>query len=375
MNRPAAILGVVVAFLMSAYSVFSLVYIMQTLSAKFQVTLGLISVAVTLSFFGGAVGGAVLGRFADIRGRKPALLLSVIVFSLATIFASQIRSIADLYLCWFIVGFGANAENGISYALIVELLKGSRGLVGGAVQGLYFVGMMLDVLTLSFIGYWRTYMAVVGTLSLVISVIGILMVPETAVKRGEENRKLMKIFSAGLLPVTVLGTLLVAASFLYTIPIATLVPSVLKSGNLLALDAVGFISFTIAGYLSDVVKRTNSVIVFAAIGIVASFFIIILGISMGTALLLYVGTGYFAFVGIMISELYPISLRGTGSNFAFLLGRILGGIGPSMAALMFAGNLQAGIGTFALGSSLLAIVSALLLVKYAGEKNTRQICV
>jgi MFS family permease len=366
MNKPAAILGVVVAFLMSAYSVFSLVYIMQTLSVRFQVTLGLISVAVTLSFFGGALGGVMLGRFADIRGRKPALMLSVIIFSIATIFASQVRSIAELYLCWFVVGFGANAENGISYALIVELLKGSRGLVGGAVQGLYFVGMMLDVLTLSVIRYWRTYMAVVGAMSLVVSVAGILMVPETTVK-SEENRRLKEIFTGKLVPVTVLGTLLVAASFLYTIPIATLVPSALKSGNRLALDAVGFISFTIAGYLSDVVKRTNSVIVFAAIGIVASFFIIIFGMSMGTALLLYVGTGYFAFVGIMISELYPLSLRGTGSNFAFLLGRIFGGIGPSMAALMFAGDIQAGIGTFALGSSMLAIVSALLLVKYAGK--------
>lgn len=362
-KRGAAIFGVTVAFLMSAYSVFSLVYVMQVLSASFHVTLGVVSVAVTLSFFGGALGGAALGRFADIRGRKPALLLSAIIFSIATILASQARSVVELYACWLMVGFGANAENGISYAVIVELLKGSRGVVGGAVQGLYFVGMMLDVLTLLLIGYWRTYMASVGAISLVVSVAGILLIPETA-KGKPEQHKLKEIFTGRLLPVTVLGTLIVAAAFMYTIPVATLVPSVLRSGNLLVLDAVGFISFTLAGYISDVASRVKSIMAFASVGILASLTVIISGMGIGQAVVMYVGTGYFAFVGIMVSELYPIRLRGTGSNFAFLAGRIMGGLGPSIVAITFAGELQAGIGIFALGSSLLAVLSAIILMRY-----------
>ncbi|MGC8661914.1 MAG: MFS transporter [Nitrososphaeria archaeon] len=364
MKRGAAIFGVTVAFLMSAYSVFSLVYVMQDLSARFHVTLGVVSVAVALSFFGGALGGAALGRFADIRGRKPALLMSAIIFSVATVLASQSRSVVELYACWLMVGFGANAENGISYAVIVELLKGSRGVVGGAVQGLYFVGMMLDVLTLLLIGYWRTYMAVVGAVSLIVSVAGILMIPETAKGKPEQN-KLKGIFTGKLLPVTALGTLIVAAAFMYTIPVATLIPSVLRSGNLLALDAVGFISFVVAGYISDVVSRVKSVMVFAVMGILASLMVIVSGMGIGQAVAMYVGTGYFAFVGIMISELYPIRLRGTGSNFAFLTGRIMGGLGPSIVAIAFTSELQAGIGIFALGSSLLALVSAILLMVYS----------
>ncbi|MEM0146456.1 MAG: MFS transporter [Conexivisphaerales archaeon] len=360
----AAIVGVTIAFLMSAYSVFSLVYVMQSISIGFHVTLGIVSVAITLSFLGGALGGAALGRFADISGRKPALLLSVIIFSSATVLVSQVRSIDELYVCWLMVGFGANAENGISYAVIVELLKGSRGVVGGAIQGLYFVGMMLDVLTLLFIGYWRTYMVAVGTISMILSVAGILIVPET-VKGKSEKHKLKEIFMGKLLPVTALGTLIVAASFMYTIPIATLMPSVLRSGNLLALDAVGFISFVIAGYVSDKVRRIKSIMVFAAVGIFASIVAMIFGIGIVQAVLLYVGTGYFAFVGIMMSELYPIRLRGTGSNFAFLTGRVMGGLSPSIVALAFVGELQAGIGAFALGSSLLALFSAILLIKYA----------
>ncbi|MDG6927786.1 MAG: MFS transporter [Nitrososphaerota archaeon] len=363
-KKGAAIFGVTVAFLMSAYSVFSLVYIMQELSARFHVTLGIVSVAATLSFFGGALGGAILGRFADISGRKPALLLSAVIFSAATVLASQARSIDELYACWLMVGFGANAENGISYAVIVELLKGSRGIVGGAIQGLYFIGMMLDVLTLLFIGYWRTYMLAVGAISLVVSVAGILMIPETVNVKSEKH-ELREIFRGKLLPVTALGTLIVAAAFMYTIPVATLIPSVLRSGNLLVLDAVGFISFTVAGYVSDKIRRMKSIMAFAAVGILSSIIAIIFGIGIGQAVLLYVGTGYFAFVGIMMSELYPIRLRGTGSNFAFLTGRIMGGLGPSIVAIAFAGELQAGIGTFALGSSCLALASAILLMKYS----------
>ncbi len=359
----AAIFGVILAFLMSAYSVFSLVYIMSSVATILNVKLGIISIAITLSFLGGAAGGALLGRVADVRGRKPALLLSAIIFSVSVILTSKITSIYELYACWFMVGFGANAENGISYAVIVELLRGSRGIVGGAIQGLYFIGMMLDVLTLLLVGFWRTYMVAVGTISLVVSVFGIMLIPET-IRGKSEAHKLQEIFEGKLLPITLLGTIIIAASFMYTIPIATLIPPILRSSNLLALDAAGFISFTAAGYVSDRINRVKSLIAFAALGAISSIIIIVFGIGLIQAILLYVGTGYFAFVGIMMSELYPIRLRSTGSNFAFIIGRIMGGLGPSIVALAFAGELQAGIGAFALGSSFLAIISSIFLIRH-----------
>ncbi|WP_238842090.1 hypothetical protein [Sulfolobus sp. E11-6] len=43
------------------------------------------------------------------------------------------------------------------------------------------------------------------------------------------------------------------------------------------------------------------------------------------ALALFFSSAFFAFFGVWLSELYPVSVRGTGSNFALLIGRLIGG--------------------------------------------------
>jgi len=56
---------------------------------------------------------------------------------------------------WFLVGFGVNAENGITYALVAENWRSGRGLMGGLVQGIYFVGIVLDAVVSGMIRNWR----------------------------------------------------------------------------------------------------------------------------------------------------------------------------------------------------------------------------
>ncbi len=113
-------MGILIPFLMSASCVFSIVYLFPDLAVAFHVSVSSLSLLVTLSFIGGAIGGVLLGMVADAYGRRVGLLLSAAIFSLSTLAAGFAKSLWELYVLWFLVGFGVNAENGITYAVVTE---------------------------------------------------------------------------------------------------------------------------------------------------------------------------------------------------------------------------------------------------------------
>ncbi|MFP3315355.1 MAG: MFS transporter [Caldivirga sp.] len=155
LSRLLVFIGILIPFLMSASCVFSVVYLFPQLAVVFHVGVDALSIMVTLSFIGGAVEGVFLGMVADAYGRRVGLLFSTLIFSLFTIITGLAGNLWELYMFWFLVGFGVNAENGITYALVAENWRSGRGLMGGLVQGIYFVGIVLDAVVSGMIRNWR----------------------------------------------------------------------------------------------------------------------------------------------------------------------------------------------------------------------------
>jgi len=246
--------SVLVPFLMSAFCVFSIVYLFPELSTAFHVGVAALSLLVTLSFIGGAVGGVFLGMVADAYGRRVGLALSVLIFSLFTLMAGFAGGLLELYVFWFLVGFGVNAENGITYAVVIENWRSGRGLMGGLLQGIYFIGIVLDALVSGVIRDWRLVLISIGATSLALSLPLIMLVPETAGRIGLRSVGYGELFRGSLLIITVLSTVLVSSAFLYTIPLVSLAPTYLSAIKppglgywLIALPLVGAASYVIAG--------------------------------------------------------------------------------------------------------------------------------
>jgi len=94
------------------------------------------------------LGGFVVGRFGDRRGRKPALLLTIIVMALGTGLIGVIPTYAQigiaapimLALARLLQGFSAGAEWGSAATFIVEYApRGRRGFYGGIhIVSIYF---------------------------------------------------------------------------------------------------------------------------------------------------------------------------------------------------------------------------------------------
>lgn len=164
----------------------------------------------------------------------------------------------ELYAVWFIAGFGVNSENGITYPIIAENWTKGRGLMGGAVQGLYFIGLMIDAIVTSLVAQWRLALTIIGVINY-----------------GE-------LFSKDYLLVTIFGTILVASAFLLTIPLVSLAPTYIQvmrveqlGAWLIILPIIGAAAYGLAGYLSGKFGRAPTLIALSIITIIASILLIV----------------------------------------------------------------------------------------------------
>ena len=363
-----------IPFLLSAYSVFSIIYVIPQLSSALGVSVSLISLAVTLSFIGGALGGVVIGVVADRWGRRIGLGLSILIFGLATLITSLITNIWELYLLWFLVGFGVNSENGISYAVIVEVWRSNQGLLGGIMQGLYPVGMLLDAATSFLVRSWRPYMAIIGVVSLIGSLSSLLAIPETRFQSLRTSY--WEIFSPQYRSITALGTVLVASAFMFTVPFISLVPTyilirgfrgITYEATLIALSTLMAVSFGLAGYIMDRWGSFKTTITLSTMALASSLLFLVINLMNWGLIIVPIALGYFAssffaYMGILMGRLYPPQVRATGTNFTFLLGRIMAGVGVALAASI-SSNLGIGMSFLMLASSIAAIASSVPLLR------------
>ncbi len=356
-------LAVFLPFLLSASSVFSISIVISQLTAAFNAPIAWLLLAIPIDFIGGAIGGVVLGGLADRAGRRLALLASSALFGLGALLASLANSVLVIWMLWFVIGFGVNAQNGVSYAVIVELSRGMRGSIGGAMQGLYFLGLFVDSIIYYYVRYWRLYFAFIGAISLAVSIPLTFFMQETYSARV---KRAASVVPRGNLRLTLLFVAYTLAAFMFSVPLSSVAPDIvllfrLPDWFITFLSLVGFFSFIIAGVASDKFNRALVTIAFALLGLAGAALAMLVGVPIVALPVLYFSSGFFAYAGIWISESYPIEQRATASNFIFLFGRLIGGFSPELVvALSFAG-LYSGLAMISIISSAMALASAALL--------------
>ena len=105
-----------------------------------------------VGFVARPVGGIVIGRIGDVRGRKAALVLTIFMMAIGTVGIGLIPSRASigifapilLVICRLLQGFSAGGEWGGSTAFIVEWAPpGRRGFFGSFQQASVAVGLLM----------------------------------------------------------------------------------------------------------------------------------------------------------------------------------------------------------------------------------------
>jgi MFS family permease len=309
-----------------------------------------------------AFGGILFGVIADRIGRTRALMLTILIFSLASLGAATSQTIVQLLMWRALLGIGMGGEWASGAVLVSETWPPEHrnkaisimqsGWALGYILAAVLAGVFIDTLGLGSEA-WRWLFAFGAVPALFVLWVR-RSVPEPAVwtaRRATAGRG-PNPFAVIFGPVYRARTLLIialnsAAQFGYWgiffwLPGFLARPveqggagmSVVGSiGWIIPLQIGAYLGYLTFGFIADRVGRRRTFILFM---VAAALIVPIYGQMARNPLVLmllgplfgYVAHGYFSMFGGFIAELFPTSVRATGQGTSYNLGRLAGAAAP-----------------------------------------------
>jgi MFS family permease len=374
--------------------------------ADFGITPATFSLALVVQLVGSAVGGLLFGWLGDRFGRRRTLIWSILIYSVATGLVFLAPNFGVFVVLRFLTGLGTGGEWAVGFAWLNEAWAPKRrGLGGGLVQSSLWPAYALAILVAQVIPDWR-YAFLIGITPALACVWIRWACPESRQWEELQRRKASgelsadvvrkartsawrQLFMRDSLPIVLVG--LVAAFGAQWVPYTatTWMPSLLgqdlgfdKSTASLVLytaSGISFVSFILAGWLSDRYGRRRVFITFS--GLQAVVFAVMLTIALNHAdlapfvwlyLLSAFFLGYFGIFGVWFGELFPTRIRALGSAAAYNVGRGLSGIGTYVGGVVATTQgygIAVGIAVF---GAAVVFLAAFFLKDRAGREITAE---
>jgi SHS family lactate transporter-like MFS transporter len=129
---------------LDAFDFFLLVFMLKPISEAFGADVKSVSEALFLTLAARPAGALVFGACADKFGRRPVLMLVVLLFSVFSALSGLAQTLGQLLLIRALFGFAMGGEWGIGASLVMETIPTRlRGLVSGLLQSGYPSGYLL----------------------------------------------------------------------------------------------------------------------------------------------------------------------------------------------------------------------------------------
>jgi MFS family permease len=321
-----------------------------------------------------ALGGMLFGYLADRIGRKPALSLTVLIYSLGTGLCATATSVATLLLWRIVTGLGVGGEWAVGQMLIAETFPRALRARGGAMmQTGVPAGMALAAAIANFVTPrvgWRWTFALSAMPALMVAGIRHQM-PESdlwqrhhaAFRRGalpaEVQRELGRspltaLFSADMATWTMRALLLAVFDMWAFWIINAAMPSLLgtewhysdaRRGVWLLVQHIGaFIGYLSFGWVADGIGRRQAFTGYMLVqgGAVALLCLFVPSahwlahpiLALLPLFLIGLGTGAFSGYGPLYAEIFPTHLRTTAAGLCFNVARATAGFAPPLVALL-----------------------------------------
>jgi len=342
-DQRSAFIASLLGWALDAFDFFLMVFVVRAIAADFHAQVVDAAFAITLTLAFRPLGALVFGWLAEQYGRRPILMIDVLLFSffeLATAFAP---SLVIFLILRALFGFAMGGEWGLGASLVMESIPAqSRGTVSGILQQGYPLGYLLASIVYGLffdqIG-WRG-MFIIGVAPALLVFFICFSVKESPV--WEQNRHRTKQ-----------PDLLAAfgrhwKSFLYVILLMTafnfcshgtqdLYPTFLQEQHHMPTHTVSAISIVMnigaiiggitVGFYSQRIGRRRAIIIAALLVLpiipVWAFSTTPLVLGIGAFLIQLAVQGAWGVIPAHLNELSPDELRGTFPGFAYQLGNLL----------------------------------------------------
>jgi MFS family permease len=326
----------------------------------------------TLTLLASGIGGVLFGFLADRVGRKRALMLSILTYSICSFASGLSTTVLTLAVFRFILGLGMGGEWNTGATLVAETWPDElRAKAISVVQSSWAIGFALAALVSGIVlryASWR-YVFFVGILPALITLWIQNRVPESQmwkehrrlrlVDEGQKlepqgtqgsqgNASFLAIFRAPYLKSTVVLLLLNFFGMFGWWGLFTWLPPYLslpveQGGRgfgvmgtttlLVVLNLFGmFPGYASFGWVADHLGRRRSFMLYT---FAAAVLVPLYAMAQSPAVLLilgtivaFFGTGFFSGSGIIGSEIFPTSLRARALGFTYNGARTLSSVAP-----------------------------------------------
>jgi MFS family permease len=332
----------------------------------------------SLTLLASALGGLLFGFLADRVGRTRALMLSILVYSLASGACAFSTTIVELAVFRFVLGLGMGGEWTTGAALIAETWPAEhRGKALGLMQSTWAIGEVIAAGVVALVLPSRGWRAVflVGVLPALFVLWIRRDVPESELwlrqQRAGVRGSLRRLLRKDLRRNGILATVMNACAMfgywgLFTWIPAYLALPVAEGGRgldlmrttvwLVVMGIGKWLGYALFGFFADAWGRRASYVAYllVAAGLVPLFgmaqtplWLLVLG-----PFVAFFGTGFFSGFSAIASELFPTEVRATAMGLSYNLGRGVSAAAPAVVGLLAA--------RFGLGSAFYLQAAAFL---------------
>jgi SHS family lactate transporter-like MFS transporter len=338
---------------LDAFDFFLLVFVLKDIAAEFQTEISTVTYAILLTLAMRPLGAFIFGRAADRWGRRPTLMVNVLLYSALEFASGFAPSLTALIVLRALYGIAMGGEWGVGASLAMESIPPhARGFVSGLLQSGYptgyFLASIVYGLLFQYIG-WRG-MFMVGVIPALLVFYIRRNVPESP---AFERARVAATDSGGTLQLLrahwrlgIYAVVLMTAFNFFSHGTQDIYPTFLEVEHKLETHAVSLIAIIynigaicggiLFGVLSERFGRRRCIVIAALLSLIViplwAFAQSIVWLAVGAFLMQFMVQGAWGVIPVHLNELSPPNARGTFPGFVYQLGNLIASVNAPLQA-------------------------------------------
>ena len=334
---------------LDAFDFFLLVFVLKDIAAEFQTQITDVTFAILLTLAMRPIGAYFFGRAADRWGRRPTLMIDVLLYSFIELASGFAPNLTILLVLRAIFGVAMGGEWGVGASLTMESIPPhARGFVSGLLQSGYPTGYFLASIVygalFQYIG-WRG-MFMVGVIPALLVFYIRRKVPESPSWKPATSQSSTLAIVKSHWRLGIYAVLLMTAFNFFSHGTQDLYPTFLQVQHQMTPHEVGLIAviYNIGaiiggisfGSLSEKFGRRRIIIICALLSLAVlplwAFSTSAVWLAVGAFLMQVMVQGAWGVIPVHLNELSPDDARGTFPGFVYQLGNLIASVNATLQA-------------------------------------------